>query len=144
MKVRTKAYGIIEVDERQKLNFPQGLFGFEDFQHYVLLDAEQKPFYWLQSTDNEEIAFILINPFQFKSDYEVDIDDEELSRIGVSDPEQVLVFSVITIPADGGPMTANLQGPLIINRDSRCGRQVILNDPRWKVKHDVITELAGG
>ena len=143
MKVETKAYGLIDVDERQKLIFPQGLFGFEAFQNYILLDAEQKPFYWLQSSDNKELAFVLINPFQFKLDYEVDIDNEELLKIGVSNPEQVLIFSIITIPADGGAMTANLQGPLIINRDSRYGRQVILNDPRWKIKHDVIAELAG-
>lgn len=144
MKVVTKAYGLIDIDECQKITFSQGLFGFELFKDYVLLDAEQQPFYWLQSVDNKEVAFVLINPFQFRPDYEVDIDNEELLEIGISDPEQVLIFSIVTIPADGGPMTANLQGPLVINRDTRYGRQVVLTDPCWKIKHDVIAELAGG
>lgn len=143
MKVVTKAYGLIDIDERQKITFSQGLFGFELCKDYVLLDAEQQPFYWLQSVDNKEVAFVLINPFQFRPDYEVDIDNEELLEIGISDPEQVLIFSIVTIPADGGPMTANLQGPLVINRDTRYGRQVVLTDPCWKIKHDVIAELAG-
>ncbi|MDR0562387.1 MAG: flagellar assembly protein FliW [Spirochaetaceae bacterium] len=143
MQVKTKAYGLIDVDERQKLMFAQGLFGFEPYKEYILLDAERQPFYWLQSVDCEEVAFVLINPFQFRPDYEVDIDNEELSGIGITDPEKVLVFAIVTIPPDGGPMTANLLGPLVINRDTRQGRQVVLSDPCWKTKHDVIAELAG-
>jgi flagellar assembly factor FliW len=141
VKVTTKAYGLIDVDERQRITFPAGLFGFESFREYVLLDADRQPFYWLQSLDVEEVAFILVNPFLFRPDYEVDISDDEMREIGVSSPEKALIFSIVTIPA-GAPMTANLQGPLIINRETRMGRQAVLADPRWKTKHDIMTELA--
>ena len=86
MKVETKAYGLIDVDESQRLTFPQGLFGFENYKDYVLLDAEQQPFYWLQSVDQEHIAFVLVNPFLFRPDYEMNIDNEELLPIGITDP----------------------------------------------------------
>lgn len=142
MKVVTKAYGLIDVDERQKITFPMGLYGFESFKDYILLDAERQPFYWLQSIEVEQIAFILVNPFLFRSDYEVDINDEDLKDIDLSGPEKALIFSIVTIPGDGSPMTANLQGPLIINRESRFGRQAVLTDPRWKTKHDIMKELA--
>jgi flagellar assembly factor FliW len=142
VKVATKAYGLIEADERQRISFPLGLFGFESLREYILLDAERQPFYWLQSLEVEQLAFILINPFLFRPDYELDINDEELRNIGLSGPDKALIFSVVTIPADGGPMTANLQGPLIINRETRTGKQAILTDPRWKTKHDVMGELA--
>jgi flagellar assembly factor FliW len=140
MKVATKAYGLINVDERQKISFSQGLFGFETFREYVILDAERQPFFWLQSLDVKELAFILINPFLFRPDYEIHIDSEALRDIGISDPVNALIFAVVTIP-DDGPMTANLQGPLIINRETRFGIQAVLSDPRWKVKHDVLAEL---
>ena len=94
MKVATKAFGLIDVEEKQKITFPKGLFGFERFKDYVLLDAERQPFYWLQSLDVEQVAFILINPFLFRSDYELDIDDEELSEIGVRDPSKALIFCI--------------------------------------------------
>ena len=142
MKVVTKAYGPIDVNEKQKILFPSGLFGFESVKDYVMLDAEQQPFFWLQSTESAAVAFIMISPFLFKPDYELDLGDEELSDIGLSSPEAALVFSIVTIPPDGGPMTANLQGPIVINRDTRLGKQVILNDPRWKTKHDVMAELS--
>jgi flagellar assembly factor FliW len=142
VKVATKAYGLIDVDERQRISFPLGLLGFEPLKEYVLLDAERQPFYWLQSLEVEQLAFILVNPFLFRPDYELDIDDEDLQDIGLSGPEKALIFSVVTIPPDGGPMTANLQGPLVINRDTRTGKQAVLTDPRWKTKHDILDELA--
>ena len=142
MKVATKAYGLIDVNERQKISFPLGLLGFESFKDYVLLDAERQPFYWLQSLDVEQIAFVLINPFLFRPDYEMNIDNQELIPVGISDPGKALIFSIVTIPGDGSPMTANLQGPLVINRDNRLGLQAVLTDSRWKTKHDIVAELS--
>jgi flagellar assembly factor FliW len=141
VRVLSKAYGKVEVDERQKITFPHGLFGFETLKDYVLMDAERQPFYWLQSVEVEQAAFVIVNPFLFRPDYELDIDDEYLRDLGLSGAGQALVFSIVTIP-ERGPMTANLQGPLIINRDTRTGKQVILTDPRWKTKHDILEELA--
>jgi flagellar assembly factor FliW len=142
VKVSTKAYGLVEVNERQKITFPFGLFGFESLKDYVLLDAAQQPFYWLQSIDQENTAFILIDPFIFRPDYEMDISNEELLPIGITESEKAIIFSIVTIPPDNGPMTANLQGPLVINRDSRFGIQAVLTDSRWKTKHDIMAELA--
>ena len=142
MKVATKAYGLIDVDEQQKIVFPQGLYGFETLKDYLLIDAERQPFYWLQSMDVEQVAFILVNPFLFRPDYEVNIGNEELADIGIHSPEKALIFSIVTIPSDGNPMTANLQGPLVINRYNRTGKQAVLSDTRWKIKHDIMAELA--
>jgi len=141
VKVATKAYGLIDVDDRQKIVFPQGLLGFESLKDYIILDAERQPFYWLQSIDVEQVAFILVNPFLFRPDYEVNISNEELAEIGIHSPQKALIFSIVTVPQDGGPMTANLQGPLVINRDSGTGKQAVLSDSRWKTKHDIMAEI---
>jgi flagellar assembly factor FliW len=141
MKVDTKAFGLIEVDDRQKIKIPEGLYGFEDYIEYVLLDAEQQPFYWLQAVKDRDIAFILINPFLFRHDYELNIPNEDLDDIGLKTPENALIFSIVTIPPDGSSMTANLQGPIVINRDNMTGKQWILSDVRWKTRHDIIAEL---
>jgi flagellar assembly factor FliW len=141
VQVASKAYGLIDVDPRQKITFPRGLFGFEGCRDYVLIDAERQPFYWLQSMDSEQVAFILLNPFLLRPDYEVNINNEEMAEIGIQSPEEAVIFSIVTIPPDG-PMTANLQGPLVINRETRVGMQAILTDPRWKTKHDIMAEVA--
>jgi len=143
MKVDTKAFGLIEVDEKQKVKIPLGLFGFEDFTEYVLLDAEHEPFFWLQSIDEKEIAFVIINPFLFRKDYEANVTNEELAEIGIKSAENALIFVIVTIPQDGGNMTANLQGPIIINKESMTAMQAILSDQKWKTKHDIIAEMKG-
>jgi flagellar assembly factor FliW len=142
MKLDTKALGTIEIGEKQKVFFPQGLFGFETLQDYALLDAAQPPFFYLQSIKQVELAFVLINPFIFRPDFEIDTDDAELAMIGIDKPEQALVFSIVTIPEDDKPMTANLQGPIVMNRDTRNAKQVILCDPRWQTKHDIVKEMS--
>jgi len=141
MNVSTKAFGTMEVDEKQKVTIPLGLFGFDDYKEYVLLSAEHEPFYWLQSIDEQEIAFVLINPFLFRPDYEVNISNEELAEIGIANPENALIFVLVTIPQDGGSMTANLQGPLVINKKNMTGMQAVLSDTKWRTKHDIISEL---
>jgi flagellar assembly factor FliW len=142
MRIKTKAYGEIDIDERQLVRFPAGLLGFEKLENYALLDAPQKPFFYLQSIDVPDLAFILIDPFLFRPDYSIDVSDESLGEIGVFRPDEALVFAIVTVPQDGGNATANLMGPLIINKSNRMGMQAVLADPRWRVKHDIMAELA--
>ncbi len=142
MEVATKAYGRIDVDERQQLRFPVGLYGFEEHRDWVLLDAQQPPFYWLQSLDDVQIAFVLINPYLFRPDYVLNVPDEDLAEINDPDQNDVLVFAIVTIPEDYAEITANLQGPLIINRKARIGKQSISLDQRWETKHPIVREMA--
>jgi flagellar assembly factor FliW len=142
MKVLTKAYGEIEIEERQRVSFPRGLFGFEELRDFVLLDATQQPFYWLQSTERVSVAFVLIDPKFFRPDYSPDVDPAELEEIGIASGEDMLVFSIVTIPPAGGRMTANLQGPLILNRETHVGRQSISANPLWGVRHGILEEIA--
>lgn len=141
MRIATKAFGAVEVDERQRIRFPEGIPGFGDLREWVLLDAAEQPFYWLQSAERQEVAFVLLDPKVFRPDYEPELDAEELSEIGVLAPEDAIVFSIVTIPGDPNLMTANLQGPVVINRKTRVGRQCISLNPRWHVRHAILQEM---
>ncbi|MCK4541445.1 MAG: flagellar assembly protein FliW [Spirochaetales bacterium] len=144
MKVNTKPYGTIEVDDRQKIYFPYGILGFETFREFVLLDALQQPFYWLQSMEVPEIAFVLINPQIFQPEYRLEVADTDLEEIDTNkeDSENILTFAIVTIPENHSKMTANLQGPIIINRQNRKGRQSISLNPKWKIRHYILDELS--
>jgi flagellar assembly factor FliW len=142
MKIRTKPYGEMEISEAQRVSFPHGLFGFEDLRDFALLDAAQQPFYWLQSLERVEVAFVLIDPCFFRPDYTPEVDPAELEEIGVGGGEDLLVFAIVTIPEAASQMTANLQGPLILNRRTHVARQSISANPRWGVRHLVMEELS--
>jgi len=142
MRVVTKPYGPLDVDERQKIFFPYGILGFESLKYYVLLDAVQQPFYWLQSMDVVEIAFVLLNPRIFRPDYVLEVDKKDLEEMGVTSEEDILDFAIVTIPDNPAEMTANLQGPIIIDRRAKTGRQFITTNPEWKVRHPIFKELS--
>lgn len=143
MEVKTKTQGTVQIDESQILTFPQGLFGFEDYHKYALIESEFQPFYSLQSLDERELAFILVDPFLIAKDYELDVDDKTLAEIEVETPSDVIVFAIVTVPVNGNPITANLQGPLVINRKNKLALQVILSDTRWTTKHNILKALKG-
>ena len=138
-RIHAKAFGEIEIREQQVVQFPRGIFGFGHIHEYALLDSATPPFYWLQSTENRDLAFVLINPYIVAEDYVLDIASEDMDAIGSPDPDDLLVFAIVTIPEERHNMSCNLQGPLIINRRTRVARQAISLDQRWKIKHYLLT-----
>lgn len=124
----------------QKITIPEGLFGFEDYTCFILESSEYEPFMLLRSEQEKTLSFLVIDPFLFKRDYEIDVDDENLKMIGIDSPADVMVMVIVTLPAENGPVTANLQGPLIINRKTGVAKQVVLGDSRWTTKHDILAE----
>ncbi|ULQ59753.1 flagellar assembly protein FliW [Brucepastera parasyntrophica] len=142
MEVQTKAMGTVSIVEKQIIELEHGFYGFEQYHSFALIDAEQKPFIWVQSLENPELAFLVIDPFIFRPDYEIDVDDSLLEPLEIQSPSDVLVFVLLTVPSDGSPITANLQGPLIINKKNNKALQAILVDPRWQTKHDLVAEIS--
>ena len=141
MQVMTRFRGLVDVRDEQILTVKSGLFGFEDYTEFALLESEYSNFLWLQSTENKDLAFLVIDPFVVCPDYETDIDNKELAKIGISEPSQVLVLTLVTVPKDESSITTNLLGPLVINKQNRQAMQVILNDPKWTVKYDIMKAL---
>jgi flagellar assembly factor FliW len=141
MQVKTKTMGTVEVASERMIKMPVGLFGFEKYTDYVLINSEYEPLIWLQSLQDRNLAFLLIDPFLIGDDYEIDVDDKTLAKIGITQPSDVVVFSIVTVPNDGGPVTANLQGPLIINKKNKEALQVVLTDPKWTTKHNILEAL---
>lgn len=141
MEVKTKAMGIVNVEEKQLVTFPNGLLGFEKYTKFALIDSEYEPFIWLQSTEESNLAFLMIDPFLICSDYEADIDDSTLKSIGVESAEDIIIMTLVTIPKDGSAITANFLGPVVINKKNRQCLQVILNDNRWTTKFDIVKAL---
>jgi flagellar assembly factor FliW len=141
MKLETKAYGPVDIEDKQVLEFSRGLLGFEEYRRFALIDAHKKPFFWLQSMDEVRIAFILIKPSVFRDDYDPGLSREDLEELENPEPTDLLVFAIVTIP-ESGTMTANLQGPLVINKMTGKGAQCIRPHDEYRTKHDILEEMA--
>jgi len=144
MEVKTKVMGTVSVKEDRIITLPDGLFGFEDYKKYALIDSEYKPLLLMQSVDEQNLSFYLIDPFLFCNDYEVDVEDKILEKIDLTDPADVCVMVIVTLPVKGNQVTANLQGPLIINRKNNKCLQIVLSDEKYTTKFDIISALKAG
>ncbi len=142
MQVKTQTLGTVEVPDSRIINFTEGLFGFEQYHKYALIDSEYKPFIWMQSVESEDLAFLLVDPFLVCSDYEIDVDDKELLKINIKKPADVIVMVIVTI-LNNISVTANLMGPIVINKKSLECLQCILADSRWTTKYNIIDNIKG-
>lgn len=127
----------------REVQFPQGLFGFEQYKRYTITESEYAPFLRLQSLEDSTLSFLIVDPFIIFSDYEADIDDESLSKIDVKSADDIVVMAIVTVPNEGSDITANLQGPLVVNKRNNMAEQVILSDGRWRTKHSIRDALHG-
>ena len=141
MEIFSKAKGKIDVTEDRLITIPDGLFGFESYTKYALVDSDYEPFLWLQSCQDPNLAFLIVDPFLISSDYETDIDDDYLAKIGITKPEDIIIMTIVTVPHDGSPITANFQGPLVINKVNKKCVQAILSDNRWSTKVNIVEAL---
>jgi flagellar assembly factor FliW len=143
MKIWTRNFGELEISEDRIIYFPQGIIAFDRVKKFVLVEDKDKdlPFCWLQAVEEPDLAFVLINPFYFKKDYEFDLPEETVKELEIEKEEDVLVFALVVIPDDVSKMSANLLAPLIINHRKKKGKQVILDDNRYKTKHFIMEEL---
>lgn len=123
-------------DATQVIQFPAGLLGFENLRQYVLMGSpEEAPFFWLQVLDEPNLAFVVVPPSAVVENYTPELSDEDVDFLGLRSPEDALVLNIVTVR---GPTraTVNLKGPLVINRRTLIGKQVIpLNAAEFAVNH---------
>jgi flagellar assembly factor FliW len=111
-----------------QVRLPMGLLGFEQIKDYVLLaNPAEAPFAWLQVEDNASLAFVVINPFLVAPDYQPDIPESDVEFLGLEEASDAILLNIVTIHGSQHA-TINLKGPIVVNRHTRIGKQVILNN----------------
>lgn len=125
--------------EEDVITFEKGLPGFEKHKEFILLKIpEHEPFEWLVCTDTSKLRFALINPLLFKPDYNPKIDKSQIESLQLEKPEDILIYAIVTLSPNIAESTANLMGPIIINRTKRLGKQIILDDETHSVKERIL------
>lgn len=140
----TKAIGEIEVKTSECYCFNDGLYGFSDCTDFALVrETPDSPFLWLQSTQQVNLAFVVIQPHLFyKKTYVPQIPATDLDFLGIRSLDECLIYVIVTIP-DEHPeeMTANLQGPILLNTENHKGKQVISLDNSHEVRISILNQL---
>jgi flagellar assembly factor FliW len=145
MQFNTTRFGEISYTPEDILNFPHGLVGFPALNEFVLVEHKpETPFRWLQSISEPSTAFLVVDPAAFVQEYSPVISEGDAEELCIDAESSVVLFTTVSIPA-GKPddMTLNLAGPLVVNADSRTGKQVVLDDEAYTIKHRVFPTTDG-
>jgi len=139
MDVQTSRFGqieTIEVPDEAILEFPHGLPGFESQKSFALIeDAAYLPLLWLQALGDPSVQFVAIDPALILPDYRVDVTDLDVECLELNEDGAAELFCILVTQGDPRATTMNLKAPLVINRQARRGKQVILTDERYPLRY---------
>ena len=142
MTVKTGRFGQLSAGDDEIITIPQGILGFPQYTKFCLVDpGDETLILWLQSTENTEIAFPVLEPKIFRADYAARLSAAELRELKSGNLNQSAVFSILTIPEDITQMSANLKAPLVINLKAQIAKQVVLQENEYSIKHLMFKEL---
>ena len=140
MKLTTRIFGEVEIEDSKIINFPNGIIGFPDLKKFTLMhDEEQESgsIKWLQSIDEPGFAMPVMDPLIVCPDYSPEIDRTKIEEVGELDDEDILVLVTVTVPHDLEKMTVNLMGPFVINVKEMKGVQSIVENDNYPVKFPI-------
>ena len=134
MKTINTRFGDVEYDPKEVLHFPHGLIGFENLHNFIVMpNKKEGPLFWIQSTDDPEIAFILTDPTNFFLDYKIEPSEEEKKILQITGKNDCYVLSVVTVPPSK-ELTLNLAAPILFSPENNRGIQVILENSPYDTR----------
>lgn len=136
MEIHTKYFGKLPFSEEEAILFPNGLFGFENNQKYVIIrfENDNDSILCLQNLEDESLAFVIMNPFSFISDYSPILSDSDLADIEASSKSSLLFYNICVIRENILESTVNLKCPLAVNAQSKKAKQIILDDTNYSFR----------
>jgi len=138
MQLDTIALGTVTYEEQDVITFPQGIPGFEGYHRFLIINIdEESSLGCLQSLDDSRVHFIIINPFTVYLNYEFKIEAADQSELGIQSEADVEVWSIVTGNEHIQEATMNLMAPIIINKQNRNAKQIILHNSAYRTKHAI-------
>ncbi|MFZ9915765.1 MAG: flagellar assembly protein FliW [Phycisphaerales bacterium] len=137
MLIQTTRFGPVEIDESRTLEFPAGLLGFSNYKKFALLQPDDNGvFFWLQSTESADLAFVVTDPALWLPDYQANIRKEQMDELGLNETSDAQVLVIVN--KRDNSLTANLQGPLVVNSTTRRAMQLVLAEKKWSTRHELV------
>ena len=145
LKIETRDFGIIDVEEENIITFKQPVFGFEDYTQFVLVTDSNKGngICWLQSIEQKGICFIMLNPLEICPDYAPAVMQDVLFTLQAVPKDDLDCWVIAVIGDTFRESTVNLKSPIIINHKTNLGMQVIL-DQDYSIRQPIFDSKGGG
>jgi flagellar assembly factor FliW len=133
MEIQTTRFGLLSIEDERVMTFTRGLLGFPDHSRFALISTgDDNYFFWLQSVDDPNLAFVVADPTVFFKEYDVPIREETATELMMTDTALAQVFVICNKVGDW--LTGNLLGPILVNAGNRLATQVVLTEKKWTTR----------
>jgi len=137
LNINAKYFGPVDYEEDEIIHIPGGVIGFDSYTKYLPLPfhEEDDSLISLQSLDEGNLSFILMNPFGICPDYAPQLSDQDMKDLEAGSEEDLVYYVISVIRDTIADSTVNLKAPLVINAINRHAKQVILDQPEYTFRH---------
>ena len=146
MRIMTKHFGEIDLDESKVIYFADGILGFDSYKKYTILydneEGERPDISWLQSIEEPSLAIPVISPFLVMEGYNPEVEDELIKPLGDMNADKIIVLVSVTVPSDITKLSANMKAPFIINAETKKGIQIIVDNRDYDIRYHFYEKLA--
>lgn len=145
MNLKTRFFGEVEIDENKVIIFDEGIPGFENLKRflYMIDKDENSPFCWLQSIEDTDIVFTLLDIYMIMQDYNPIVSKELIEDIGTFDKGDLLIYTIVNIPDDIKNISVNLKAPIVINMNNNKAKQIISTNEEYEIRTYIYDKLRG-
>ena len=143
MEISRTRYSEFQKREKLSLHLPFGLIGLRHLTHFVLEPPEEDmPFQVLRASGDELYEFVVVEPSLVLEGYSCVLRDEDVESLRIERAEDALVLNIVAIHShDPQHVTVNLVGPVVVNRGTLIGQQVILaNSTDFSTEHVLVDQ----
>ena len=122
-----------------ELRFEGGLPGFPGVERFVLerWGDDDSPFSLLRALE-DGLEFLVVPPALFFPGYAPEIADETVERLGISTADDAVLLAIVTLGEPVASSTANLVGPVVVNRHTRQAAQVVVDETGWDLHQPLV------
>lgn len=140
MELNSKHHGVINYSEEDIIFFKNGLPGFEDLRKFIIFPLKDNDSFSIIHSVEEDLGIILISPFMVKENYEFKLKENIIEELKIKEPNEVMVYTTVTLNSNIEKITTNLKAPIVINRFSKLGKQIIIDNESYKIKEPIFKE----
>jgi flagellar assembly factor FliW len=129
IKINTRDFGEIEISEDSLIEFPNGVFAFEETRRFALISPLGEGVYpmWLQSAEDVTPCFVVFDPTIIDGEYEVSLTESERNLLEISDDSSLRYLVIAKVPENFRDTTVNMKSPVVINCERNLAAQFILS-----------------
>lgn len=139
VNLSTNNFGNLSIEKENIITFEAGLLGFEELKQFVIIDVEEcLPFEWLVSVEDTIVAFPILNPILFFSDYKPSLPKDDLVLLDIKKEKDVEMFCIVTLGKKPENVTLNLKGPILVNMKNKMGKQLVLTEDYYSLNQPLI------